>query len=197
MKSSMLSSRNLYTLKRRSRRSRRFLLLRSGCPGWIRTSQKHLEILRLDLRRWNALSTHMCKLETGAAAGSSGPNSARSWNMPGHSDGSTATGSLGSHGPVLSDDNRNTRRRLDTFSILEDEHARSAVSPRFPCEQYHTGVTNWINSVWEKSNVSACNKPVRIHCKTGSLSSRLVFETRAKCQDFVARFQDDGILNGN
>ena len=39
----------------------------------------------------------------------------------------------------------------------------------------------------------AYNKLVRIHCKAGSVSVRLVFETRAKCQDFVARFQDDGI----
>ena len=39
----------------------------------------------------------------------------------------------------------------------------------------------------------AYNKPVRIHCKAGSVSVRLVFETRAKCQDFVARIQDDGI----
>ena len=35
--------------------------------------------------------------------------------------------------------------------------------------------------------------PVRIHCKTGSLSARLVLETRSKCQDFVARFKDDGL----
>ena len=30
-------------------------------------------------------------------------------------------------------------------------------------------------------------------CETGSLSARLVFETRAKCQDFVARFKNDGV----
>ena len=39
----------------------------------------------------------------------------------------------------------------------------------------------------------AYDKPVRIHCKTGSLSAKLVFEIRAKCQDFVARCKDDGI----
>ena len=39
----------------------------------------------------------------------------------------------------------------------------------------------------------ACNKPVRIHCKAGSLSVMLVFETRGKRQDFVARYDDDGI----
>ena len=39
----------------------------------------------------------------------------------------------------------------------------------------------------------AYNKPVRNHCKAGSVSVRLVFETRAKCQDFVDRCKDDGI----
>ena len=38
-----------------------------------------------------------------------------------------------------------------------------------------------------------CDKPVRIHCETGSLSTRLVFEMRGKCQDFMARCEDDGI----
>ena len=41
--------------------------------------------------------------------------------------------------------------------------------------------------------MSAHNKLVRIQCKAGSVSVRLVFETRAKCQDFVARYKDDGI----
>ena len=39
----------------------------------------------------------------------------------------------------------------------------------------------------------ADNIPVLIHCKAGSVSVRFVLETRAKCQDFVARIQDDGI----
>ena len=47
---------------------------------------------------------------------------------------------------------------------------------------------------WEESNMPACNKPVRICCKAGSVSVRLVFETRAKCHDFIARYKDDGIL---
>ena len=42
-------------------------------------------------------------------------------------------------------------------------------------------------------NPISCNKLVRIHCKAGSMSVRLVFETRAKCQDFVARYKDDAI----
>ena len=86
----------------------------------------------------NALTTRRCKLETSAASGSSGPDWARSCNILRLSDGSTATGSLGSRGPGSSDDNRNTRRRLDTFSSTEDEHARSAVLLRFPCEQFTT-----------------------------------------------------------
>ena len=53
-----------------------------------------------------------------------------------------------------------------------------------------------MNNLWEECNMPAFNKPVkpvRIHCKAGSVSVRLVLETRAKCQDFIARYKDDGI----
>ena len=46
---------------------------------------------------------------------------------------------------------------------------------------------------FEKSNISAFYKPIRIHCKTNGLSARPVFETKGKCQDFVARYKDDGL----
>ena len=36
------------------------------------------------------------------------------------------------------------------------------------------------------------NMPVRIHWKTGSTFARLVLKLRAKCQEIVARFNDDG-----
>ena len=134
-----------------------------------------------------SLATRVTASETNAASVSSGCGSARSWNILGHIDGSTATGSLGS-GPGSSDDNRNTRRRLDTFSSPEDEQARSAVLLRFPCEQYNKGIIKWINNFWKESNMPAYNKLVRIHCKAGSVSVRLVFETRAKCQNSVARY---------
>ena len=84
----------------------------------------------------SSLAAFVTAVETNATSVSSGSSSARSWNIHGHSDGSTATGSLGSHGPGSSDDNRNTRRRLDAFSSPEDEQARSAVLLRSPCEQY-------------------------------------------------------------
>ena len=38
------------------------------------------------------------------------------------------------------------------------------------------------------------NMPVRIHCKTGTTSARLVLSTRANCQEFVATYRDDGLL---
>ena len=105
-------------------------------------------------------------------------------------DGSTASGS---HGPGSSDDNRNTQQRLDPSSSAEDEQSRCAVLFRFPCEQYLKGITQWIDTLWEESDMFARNKLVRIHCKAGSVSVRLVFETRGKCQDFVVRYKDDGI----
>ena len=75
----------------------------------------------------SSLPALVTMLETNATSVSSGSGSASSWNLLGHSDGSTATGSLGPHGQGSFVDNRNRRRRLDTFSSLEDEHARSAV----------------------------------------------------------------------
>ena len=97
----------------------------------------------------SSLAARVTMLETYATSASSGSGSASSWNLLGHSNGSTATGSLGSHGPGSSDDNRNTRRRLDTFSSPENEHARSAVQLQLRCEQYHAGVSMWINSIWK------------------------------------------------
>ena len=134
----------------------------------------------------SSLAARVSILETNAASVSSGSGSARSWNILGHSDGSTATGSLGS------DDNRNTRRRVDPSSSPADENARSAVLLRFLGEQYHKGITKSINTLWEESNMPADNRPVKTLCKAGSTSVRLVFESRAKCQNFVVRYKEDG-----
>ena len=65
---------------------------------------------------------------------------------------------------------------LDTLSSPEDEQPRSTVLLRFPCEQYHKGIAKWIDNLREKSNMPACNKPVRIHCEASSVSVRPVFE---------------------
>ena len=142
-------------------------------------------------QNFSAITARMCKFETYAASASNVSGSARSWPTLEHVDGSTAAGS---HGPGSSDDNRNTRRRLDPSSSAEDEQSRSAVLFRFPCEQYLKGVTQWIDTLWDESGMLARNKPTRIHCKAGSLSVRLVFDTRGKYQDFVVRYKDDGIL---
>ena len=85
------------------------------------------------------------------------------------------------------------KQNYSALSSTEDEQPRSAVLFRFPCEQNLKGITKWIDTLWEKSNMLGCNKPVRCHCKAGSVSVRLVFETRATCQDFLARYKDDGI----
>ena len=47
----------------------------------------------------------------------------------------------------------------DTFSSREDEHARCAVLLQFPCEQYHIGVTNWINNIWENQTYQPTTNP--------------------------------------
>ena len=91
-------------------------------------------------------------------------------------DGSTAAGP---HGPGSSSDNRNTRRRLDISPNNDDEDARSAVLLRFQCEQYHTGITKWINILYEESNMPASGRPVTIHCKAGSCRSGLYVQHEA------------------
>ena len=139
---------------------------------------------------FSAITARVCKFETYAASASIVSGSARSWPTLEHVDGSTAAGS---HGPGSPDDNRNTRRRLDLSSSAEDAQSRSAVPFRFPCEQFLKGDTQWIDTHWDESGMLACNKPIRIHCKAGSVSVRLVFETQGKCQDFTVRYKDDGI----
>ena len=125
----------------------------------------------------NSLTARICKIETNATSVSSGSDSARSWNMLGQSNGSTATGSLGSHAPGSSDDNRNTRRRLDTFTSPEDEQARSVVLLRFPCEQYHIGITNWIDNLWENQTFQSVISPSefiakQVPCRPDSFSKQ-------------------------
>ena len=55
--------------------------------------------------------------------------------------------------------------------------AMTYVLLRFPCEQYHTGITRWINTLWERSNTPVNNRAVTIHLKEGSVSARFVSET--------------------
>ena len=75
-------------------------------------------------QNFSNVTARMRKVETHAASASNVSGSAQSWPSVEQVDGSTAAGS---HGPGSSDDNRNTRRRLDTFSSTEDEQTRSAV----------------------------------------------------------------------
>ena len=111
---------------------------------WLRMMQKITNIEQFV----SSLAARVTALETNATSVSSGSG-----------DGSTAAGSFGSHGQGSSDDSRNTRRRLGTFSSPEDEHARSAVLLRFPCEQYRTGITNWISNLWENQTFQSVINP--------------------------------------
>ena len=109
--------------------------------------------------------------------------SARSWNPLGRSDGSPATGSLGFHGPGSFDDNRITQ---DAELILSQALMMN-MHEALCCYIFR------VNTSTLECLLPAFNKPTRIHCKTNALSARLVFQTRGKCQDFVARCKDDGI----
>ena len=118
---------------------------------------------------------------TGAVSASSVSGSARPWTPHGRTDVSTATGS---RDPSASDENWNTRRRLDRDSDPDDEHARSVVLLLFSCEQCHAGMSAWL-----KETRAPADQPERVHCKRGTKSARIVFKTRAKCQELVERYK--------
>ena len=83
---------------------------------------------------------------------------------------------------------RDTRRRPDKFSSPDDESARSAVLLRFLCEQCHACVSARL-----KKTLALDEIPDRILSKTGTTTARLVFNTRAKSQEVVARYRDGGL----
>ena len=39
---------------------------------------------------------------------------------------------------------------------------------QFPCEQFHAGVSTWFDKFLATADIPAANKPIKIHCKTGS-----------------------------
>ena len=101
-------------------------------------------------------------------------------DWPSQVDGSTAAGS---HDPGSPEQGRDTRHRL-----------RSDVLLRFLCEQCHAGVSAWLKKTLATADtVLAADLLLRIHCKTGAASARLVLSTRTKCQEFVATCRDDGL----
>ena len=123
------------------------------------------KITSIEQIAWS-LSTRVTTLETGAAPGSIVLHSARSWTVLGHV---TALQSLGLSGPMAQGQLMTIEIRgvdLILSQAPKDEHARSAVLLQFPCEQYRAGVSMWINSVWDNSNIPAYppdpySKPVR------------------------------------
>ena len=127
-------------------------------------------------------------LETNAASGSSVPDSARSWNIFGQSTGSTATGSLGPM--TLGHHVTIVIRGVDQILLQFLKTNVHGVPSDYDSLLNNTtkGIQSGSIHFWEESNRPAHNEPVRIHCKAGSVSARFVFETRAKCQDSVARF---------
>ena len=89
----------------------------------------------------------------------------------------TTQHSTAQHKHTNTHDKRNTRRKLDTFSSPEDEHARSAVLLRFPCEQHHTGITNWINDLPENQTFQSIVNPSefiakQVPCRPDSYSKQ-------------------------
>ena len=60
---------------------------------------------------------------------------------------------------------------------------------RILCEQCHAGVSAWLRKTLVA--LSPAHMPVRVRCKTGTTSARIVF---SRCQEFVATHRDDGLF---
>ena len=74
---------------------------------------------------------------------------------------------------------------IQTMTMLE-------VSFQFPCEQIHAGVSTWLDMFWQRPTNQLSTGLSEFTVNQTPHPPRLVFETRAKCQDIVARFKDDG-----
>ena len=121
----------------------------------------------------SSLAARVTILERNATSVSSGSGSARSWNILGHSDGSTATGSSGS----MARGRLTTTGTQDVDSIpfpVQRMNMHEVPSYYDSLASNTTGITKWINTLWEESNMPADNRPVTIHCKAVSTSVRLV-----------------------
>ena len=106
----------------------------------------------------------MCKVETYAASASNLSGSVRSGLHPNKLTSPLPQGPM-AQGHLMTTETQDVGLILSQALRMNMHEVPSYYS--FPCEQYHAGVTNWINSIWEMSNIPACNKPTRIHCKIG------------------------------
>ena len=164
MRSSTPSFHSLRSSKSRSRKS---LLSRIGCPVWIHVSRRHLRILRPDLQRWNRISApslHAC---------------ARSRHMqPQHPLYPIR------HDPGLQVNHLTTKETQDEDLI--HSQAPKMNNPVVPF--YYNSLANNTTKGLQSGSITFgknpicqhATNPVKIHCKAGSVSVRLVVETRAK-----------------
>ena len=108
-----------------------------------------------------------CQLfhETSAASVSSVSGSARSWPSPGQVDGTVFSGSMA---PDL---------------ILSQNQMMRISEVSFYCSSHLKKFQRWrvylVRQVLATTNLFTPNMPVRIHCKTGSTSARLVLQEMA------------------
>ena len=130
----------------------------------------------------SSLAAGASTLETNATSVSSGSGSASSWNTLGHGDGSTVTGTLLSHGG-----------HLMTIEIQDEGLIRSQ-DPKVNNHEvpfYYCSLANKTTNGLQSGSIFFGKNPICQHTtnEAGSVSVRLVFETRAKCQDSVARYK--------
>ena len=73
--------------------------------------------------------------------------------------------------------------------ISQDGRSVAILAQAIPCSNVHYSGS----ILFEESSTPAYNRLVTIRCTAGSVSIRLVSESRAKYQDSVIRYKDNGI----
>ena len=119
------------------------------------------------------LWAHVTSLETNAASGSSGPDSTRSLGIC--LDRVPAPQPLGLSGPMAQDHLMTTKTPDEDLILPQPVLMNMRQVPSY----YDSRANNTTKGLQSGSML-------------GSTSVRLVFESRAKCQDFVVRYKDNG-----
>ena len=143
----------------------------------------------------SSLTARTCQIEANATSVSSGSGWASSWNLFGQK--ATAPQPLGPLGPMARG-RLTTTETQDADLILSQAQTMNMHEVPF-CYTFRVNNTTLecllgSRSAGQRPTHQSSTSLLEFIAKTGSPSATLVFETRAKCHDFVAQYKDDGIL---
>ena len=139
----------------------------------------------------NSLTARICKIETNATSVSSGSDSARSWNILGHSNGSSAAGSLGSQGHLMTVEIRG----VDLIRSQAPKMNKHEVPSYYGSFANNTtkGVRSGLNIFWKNPICQHSTNLSEFIVRQVLCRSGLYLKHESNVETFLAREEDDGI----